>query len=228
MAGHARWQIRAFVVLWLFFLWQFAREPFTFLVLNTFLGYLPIEISFHITYNRPQNRVVFWLVILLWLLFYPNAPYLLTDLFHLSLLNPYGIDGLLKLDLHVWIYFTYMLISVLFCVILGFWSLNYVAGIISKRFLHGNIWLQIVLVTVLTFLSSVGIYAGRFLRIHTVYLFISPELIVNRLLHMWTPTMLAFVGLMTLIQLIAYWLVYLAFHDRMTVPPSESTSTNKK
>ncbi|MTV82464.1 DUF1361 domain-containing protein [Secundilactobacillus folii] len=226
MAGHARWQIRAFLVLWLIFLWRFAHEPFTFLILNTFLGYLPIEISFHLTAQRPRNRLAFWLLVLLWLVFYPNAPYLLTDLFHLSLLNPYGVDGLLRLDLHVWIYFTYELISVLFCVILGFWSLNYVASIITKRFLHGSVWLQMILVLVLTFLSSVGIYVGRFLRIHTVYLFISPELIISRLLHMWTPTMLVFVGLMTLIQLIAYWLVYLAFHDRLVVDNTGSQSKN--
>lgn len=215
MAGHARWQIRIFVVLWLLFLWQFAHEPFTFLILNTFLGYLPIEISFHLNKERPKSGLVFWLIVLLWLVFYPNAPYLLTDLFHLSLLDPYGANGLLILNLHVWIYFTYLLISVLFCVILGFWSLNYVAGIITQRYLKGNSWLQTVLVLLLTFLSSVGIYVGRFMRIHTVYLFISPELISERLLHMWTPTMLMFVGLMTLIQLIAYWLVYLAYHSQM-------------
>ncbi|GAX08919.1 MAG TPA: DUF1361 domain-containing protein [Lactobacillus sp.] len=215
MAGHARWQIRIFVVLWLLFLWQFAHEPFTFLILNTFLGYLPIEISFHLSKERPKSGLFFWLIVLLWLLFYPNAPYLLTDLFHLSLLNPYGVDGLLQLNLHVWIYFTYLLISVLFCVILGFWSLNYVANVIAQRYLRGNSWLQTILVLILTFLSSVGIYVGRFMRIHTVYLFISPELITDRLLHMWTPTMLVFVGLMTLIQLIAYWLVYLAYHSQM-------------
>lgn len=103
----------------------------------------------------------------------------------------------------------------LFCVILGFWSLNYVANTITQRYLRGNSWLQTGLVLLLTCLSSIGIYVGRFMRIHTVYLFISPELITSRLLHMWTPTMLVFVGLMTLIQLIAYWLVYLAYHSQM-------------
>lgn len=216
MAGHARWQIRLFIALWLLFLWRFVQAPFTFLILNTFLGYLPIEISFHISQQRPKNGLLFWIFTLVWLVFYPNAPYLLTDLFHLSLLNAYGVNGLLRLDLHVWLYFTFVLISALFCVILGFWSLNYVATVITKRYLHGSQWLQAILVLVLTFLSSVGIYTGRFLRIHTVYLFISPELISTRLLHMWTPTMMAFVGLMTLIQLFAYWLTYLAYHQRLT------------
>ncbi|GAA3611697.1 DUF1361 domain-containing protein [Secundilactobacillus similis DSM 23365 = JCM 2765] len=211
----ARWQIRGFVVLWLLFLWGFVKAPFTFLILNTFLGYLPIEFSFHIHRDKPKNGLLFWALVILWLLFYPNAPYLLTDLFHLSLLNPYGYDGLLRLSLHMWVYFTLVLISALFCVILGFWSLNYVAGTITERYLHGNHWLQAVLVLILTFLSSVGIYAGRFLRIHTVYLFISPEIITQRLIHMWTPTMLVFVGLMTVIQLVAYWLSHLVYRQQL-------------
>lgn len=212
MTVQARWQIRLFVVLWLLFMWRFIQPPFTFLILNTFLGYLPIEISFHISRKRPHSNLIFWVVVVLWMLFYPNAPYLLTDLFHLSLLNPYGVDGLLRLNIHVWVYFTFVLISALFCVILGFWSLNYVASEITQRYFHNNRWLLTLLVVILTYLSSIGIYVGRFLRIHTVYLFISPELVSDRLIHMWTPTMLIFVFLMTVIQLVAYWLSYLAYH----------------
>lgn len=165
MAGHARWQIRLFIALWLLFFVAICPSTIHFfLILNTFLGYLPIEISFHISQQRPKNGLLFWIFTLVWLVFYPNAPYLLTDLFHLSLLNAYGVNGLLRLDLHVWLYFTFVLISALSCVILGFWSLNYVATVITKRYLHGSQWLQAILVLVLTFLSSVGIYTGRFLR----------------------------------------------------------------
>lgn len=215
MRTQARWQIRIFFIIWLLFLWTFVKAPFTFLILNTFLGYIPIEISFHIRNNFPKNGIIFWALIILWLLFYPNAPYLMTDLFHLSLLNPYTYDGLLRSTLHIWIYFTIELISVLFCVFLGFWSLNHVAGTITERYFKRARWLEVVFVLILTFLSSVGIYAGRFLRIHTIYLFISPDLIIHRLMGMWTASMLEFVGLMMIIQLLAYWLSHLVYNQQL-------------
>ena len=66
------------------------------------------------------------------------------------------------------------------CVILGFWSLNYVANTITQRYLRvipGCRWFS-----PLNFLSSVGIYVAG-LWIHRLPLYFS-ELITNRLLHM--------------------------------------------
>ncbi|MBT9670926.1 DUF1361 domain-containing protein [Secundilactobacillus kimchicus] len=223
MRQSAQWQIRVFFGIWMLILWQFAKAPFSFLLLNTFLGYLPIEISFHVGANRPRNHFLFWAIVVVWLLFYPNAPYLLTDLFHLSLLNAYTTDGLLAMSVHVWIYFTFIIVSTLFCVVLGFWSLRHVAQTIAQRYFKSGWAAQSVLVVLLTFLTSVGIYAGRFQRIHTIYLFISPDLILHRLLAMWTPKMLMFVGLMTLIQLIAYWLF-----NRVTTPQPQLNNRNQK
>ncbi len=89
------------------------------------------------------------------------------------------------------------------------------AGTITERYFKHARWLEVVLVLILTFLSSVGIYAGRFLRIHTIYLFISPDLIIHRLMGMWTEPMLEFVGLMMIIQLLAYWLSHLVYNQQL-------------
>lgn len=213
MNRRARWEIRVFFVAWLVFLFFRAKDPFSFLVLNTFLGAIPIELSFHLGRKRPRGWL-FWPLVLLWLLFYPNAPYLLTDLFHLSLLRPYAISGLLRVTPHLWIYFTYMIISAISCSFLGFWSLNHVSQAITARLAKGNQLAQLVVVLVLTFLTSVGVYIGRFLRIHTVYLFLNPEQFIQPLMQMWTPDMWIFVGLMTLIQLFCYWILYLIMSNR--------------
>ncbi|MFD1455390.1 DUF1361 domain-containing protein [Levilactobacillus lanxiensis] len=213
MNRRARWEIRVFFVAWLIFLYFRAKDPFSFLVLNTFLGAIPIEISFHLGAKRPRGWL-FWPLVLLWLLFYPNAPYLLTDLFHLSLLQPYAMSGLLRVTPHLWIYFTYMIVSAISCSFLGFWSLNHVSQAITARLAKGNAIARLIVVLLLTFLTSVGLYIGRFLRIHTIYLFLNPEQFIRPLMTMWTPDMWIFVVLMTFIQLFCYWILYLIMNNR--------------
>ncbi|GEO69048.1 DUF1361 domain-containing protein [Levilactobacillus acidifarinae] len=207
MNRRAKWEIRGFFILWLLFLFFRAHDPFSFLVLNTFLGYIPIEISFHL--GRKRSAWLFWPMVIVWLLFYPNAPYLLTDLFHLSLLQPYAVSGLLRVTPHIWIYFTYLITSALFCAFLGFWSLNFVSQSISERLARGNNIVRLIVVLTLTFLSSVGVYIGRFLRIHTIYLFLNPEQFIRPLMNMWTNDLWIFVILMTFIQLFCYWILHL-------------------
>lgn len=216
MNRRARWEIRAFFLLWLGFLYVRVHDPFSFLLLNTFLGYIPIELSFHLGAHKPRPFWLFWPLVLIWLLFYPNAPYLLTDLFHLSLLQPYAVSGLLKATSHIWIYFTYMMISALGCAFLGFWSLNYVSQSISQRLARGNGIVRLIVVLLLTFLSSVGVYIGRFLRIHTIYLFLNPEQFIRPLLTMWTHNLWIFVLLMTTLQLFCYWILHLIMTARTT------------
>ncbi|AYM03723.1 DUF1361 domain-containing protein [Levilactobacillus yiduensis] len=213
MKRRAKWEIRVFFVAWLVFLFFRAKDPFSFLVLNTFLGAIPIELSFHLGSKHPRGWL-FWPLVILWLLFYPNAPYLLTDLFHLSLLQPYAVSGLLRVTPHLWIYFTYMIISAISCSFLGFWSLNHVSQAITHRLAKDNGIAHLFVVLVLTFLTSVGLYIGRFLRIHTVYLFLNPEQFIRPLMDMWTTNMWVFVGLMTLIQLFCYWILYLIMDNR--------------
>ncbi|MCH5465509.1 DUF1361 domain-containing protein [Levilactobacillus tujiorum] len=213
MNRRARWEIRIFFVVWLIFLYFRAKDPFSFLILNTFLGYIPIELSFHLGANKPKSAWLFWPLLIVWLLFYPNAPYLLTDLFHLSLLQPYALSGLLRVTPHLWIYFTYMIISAMSCTLLGFWSLNYVSQTVTARIARGNGLIRVLVVVLLTFLTSVGLYIGRFLRIHTVYLFINPEQFVRPIMNMWTSNMWIFVGLLTFIQLFCYWILYLIMHN---------------
>ncbi|PWF99628.1 DUF1361 domain-containing protein [Levilactobacillus bambusae] len=204
-----KWLIRGFFLVWIGFLWFYAKDPFSFLALNTLLGAIPILISFHLGSKHPR-AFIYWPVFIVWLLFYPNSPYLLTDLFHLTLLQPYAAQtGLLRQDPHMWTYYTLIMISVLVCSLLGFWSLHTVSRSLANRLGHGQTWLQLIFVCGLTLLSSVGIYIGRFLRLHTIYLLLTPNFVIQPLLKMWTPTMLYFVFLMTVVQLVGYCVVWL-------------------
>lgn len=131
-----------------------------------------------------------------------DAPYVLTDLFHLARMNPYDLaTGLMKFDLHLWLYFTNLVISALACCLMGVWSLEYVTQTLQVRFCKPGLGWRAIIVTVLTIFSSVGVYVGRFLRLHTAYLFLDPGFVIKELVTMWSPRMLAFVFMMFLLQM---------------------------
>ncbi|RRG00603.1 MAG: DUF1361 domain-containing protein [Lactobacillus sp.] len=207
MSRSSKWVVRACFAGWLVFIYTYLqRPPFNFLVLNTLLAFIPIELSFHIDVGKPKNMILFWLLIIVWMLFYPNTPYLLTDLFHLSLLNPYGVNGLLRLDDTMWLKFSLLLISTIFSTLLGMWGLDRIAAAISARFKMSDmpVFKDLVII-ILTILSSIGIFIGRFLRIHTIYLFLTPEMFIRPLLNMWSHSAIFFIVLLTVVQLVFYY-----------------------
>jgi uncharacterized membrane protein len=211
-----RWQIRLFFILWILFLYIVVKPPFTFLVLNTFLGYIPIELSLELTNQYIEKSWVFWPILILWLIFYPNAPYLLTDLFHLSLLNPYSNIGLLRLSGTMWVNYAYLIISALGCSLIGFYGLFQVVKRSLRFFNINSKYIKIIIILILNLISSIGIYIGRFLRFHTIYLILSPRLVLKQLTEMWTFRMLMFVFILTLVQSFVYWILYLIIKDTKT------------
>lgn len=206
MNAKIKWLVRGLFLVWIALLYSYLKQPpFNFLVLNTFLAFIPIELSFHIDVGKPKNGLLFWVLIIVWLLFYPNTPYLLTDLFHLSLLNPYGVNGLLRLDDLMWFKFALLLISTIFSTLVGLWGLDKVGDAITARFHAHNLLVKHAVIVALTILASIGIFIGRFLRIHTIYLFLTPELFIRPLLNMWSRPAIVFIVLLTAVQLVFYY-----------------------
>ncbi len=206
MSKKAKWAVRIISILWLAFLYlRLKNPPFNFLVLNTFLALIPIELSFHLGVKKPKNSILFWILFIIWMLFYPNTPYLLTDLFHLSLLNPYGTNGLLRLDNQMWLNFTLLLVSALFTTIIGMWGVKTISRAIAVKLHLPTLLGSNLVVLLITLLSSTGIFIGRFLRIHTIYLFLTPEQFINPLLNMWNRSTIIFIILLTVVQLVFYY-----------------------
>lgn len=223
MSTLTKWVIRITAVIWMGFLYTYLKNPpFNFLVLNTFLAFIPIELSFHIDKRKPRNPILFWIIVIIWLLFYPNTPYLLTDLFHLSLLQPYGSNGLLRLNNYMWFNYSLLMISTISTSLLGFWGLDRVAKAIVDRFRSHSVVFTNIIIVGLTVLSSIGIFIGRFLRIHTIYLFLTPEQFIQPLLSMWSDSALLFMFLLTIIQLLFFYLIKLIqsnhFNDNESKP----------
>lgn len=63
-----------------------SKITFVFLVWNIFLALIPYAISTIVVlyHERIRNRWLLVIPFLAWLCFFPNAPYILTDLFHLK------------------------------------------------------------------------------------------------------------------------------------------------
>ena len=182
---------------------------YSFLFNNLFLSYLPIEMSLHISTKLP--RMAFWAMLLLWLFFYPNAPYMLTDLFHVSkfadyIVSPNGrVTSLLQPDIVMWTLFSSVVAVVFVVALLGAWSLDHVAEAILGRFgVRGRLLPKAALVVVITFLAGVGIYLGRFPRMNSVDLFLRPRWSFDKVAAALNTGLLAFAALMSAVQTVVW------------------------
>ncbi len=126
-----------------------------FLIWNLFLAWIPFLISYFtytVTIRRKWIYVVMPIAAFFWLIFFPNAPYILTDFQHLA--NQWW-------DLPVW-YDVMMLIWFAFTgLLLGMVSLFLMQETIRREF---GRWLGWGFVALVAGLSSAGVYMGRFLR----------------------------------------------------------------
>jgi uncharacterized membrane protein len=113
-----------------------------------------------------RGRTVSGAVVVVWLLFLPNAPYLLTDLIHLqpTPVMPQWFDVLL--------YFSCGWNGLL----LYYLSLFDVQYFLAARYSHGVRWPWIGGVFVL---SGFGVYVGRYLRLNSWDVFSNPLLVLN-------------------------------------------------
>ena len=70
---------------------------YLFLVWNLFLAMVPFGITAYLTSKTNIKKINLTLWFVIWLLFLPNAPYIITDLIHLR----FGSDSYLWLDILV-------------------------------------------------------------------------------------------------------------------------------
>lgn len=149
---------------------------FLFLVFNLFLAWMPywISMSFKTLDEKCKTPILLSLVAGLWLLFFPNAPYIITDLIHIKSRPPVPVwyDALLI--------FSFAWTGLM----LGFASLLAFQTLLQKYFSKWTV--GSIILTVLS-LAGLGVYIGRFQRWHSWHILTSPEALImdigHRLLH---------------------------------------------
>lgn len=124
---------------------------FLFLNWNLFLAGIPLLLSRILIHNDQITKTKVFFLVPMWLLFFPNAPYILTDLFHLGHINsmPEWFD-LLMILLFAW--------AGLFA---GFKSLQDIQRMLAKFVSQRTSMIAVVL---LLFIAAFGVYIGRFER----------------------------------------------------------------
>lgn len=141
------------ISLLIFRAWLTDSTSYRFLIWNLFLAYIPFLISQQMVRQR-QRLTKFMFAFGTWLLFLPNAPYIITDIFHLTnrTFVPLWFDLLLI--------FSFAMNGML----LFFISTYQMHSILIKRFSYSIAW---IISSGIMFLTGFGIYLGRFLRFNS-------------------------------------------------------------
>jgi uncharacterized membrane protein len=177
------------------------------LIWNLFLAWLPLlfALQVHRRHERGQRGGwQFWGLGALWLLFFPNAPYIFTDLIHLTT----------WFQFHFWVDLSLFLLVALTGFLLGFMSLYLMQTIVAGRLGDVAGWLFIVLVAGV---SGFGIYLGRFLRWNSWDVVVHPLGITQSIGHLAAhpldnPTSVAFSVLFATFLFLGYLMLYALTH----------------
>lgn len=126
---------------------------YIFLSWNLFLAFIPWWIS---SYLRQKNtlRLKDTPLVLIWLLFLPNAPYILTDLFHLKH----------RPSIPLW-FDLVLILSFAFLGLLVFYRSLKDMITLFKKHLSPRVLMPVI--CVMLWLISFGLYLGRFLRLNS-------------------------------------------------------------
>lgn len=150
---------------------------------NTFLGLLPLLfISLAEASMEKNKKLRAGFLSLVWLVFFPNAIYLVTDFIHLSkdifyISKPY--QGIIyQENIYIWLKLINISFGFIIASFLGIKSLEIFLDMIKKITSQSIAFMALVLVS---FLSGIAVYIGRFLRFNS-WDIVRPFALIKKLL----------------------------------------------
>jgi uncharacterized membrane protein len=204
-------------------IWTGNYRP-AFLIWNLFLAWLPLVFSLLACDHYQQQPGRNWRFLgfaAAWLLFFPNAPYICTDLIHVSsrFYQHYWLDQ------HYWSDLILVLLCALTGLVLGFVSLFLMQSVVTRMFGRLASWLFIAGMAVL---SGVGIFLGRFLRFNSWDVLFKPVEVFHGIGN-WVgaplnPKTFAFPALFATFMFVAYVMLYALTHLKQTLPQPRETA----
>jgi len=184
-----------------------------FLIWNLFLAWLPLIFSLlacdHYR-SAPGWNWRFFGFAGAWLLFFPNAPYIFTDLIHVtSHIYP-----------HFWMDMILILLCALTGFVLGFVSLFLMQSVVRAMFGQLAGW---IFIAATAGLSGIGIYLGRFMRFNSWDVLVQPVKLYHGI-GTWmaeplaNPKSLGFPVMFATFLFIAYVMLYALTHLKHAQP----------
>lgn len=181
------------LVYWLICLFVFYQD-FSFLYLmlswNILLAVLPLIFIKKSEICMEQGKLsnsIFWMIP--WLFFFPNSVYLVTDFIHISKdvfmwtveVPRYSLESgtIYSNDIMIWAKLLIIGIGFFFALLVGlesFYIFEENIKIMTSKFL------SILGVLVVSFLSGVGVYIGRFLRFNSWDILINPIGLISEII----------------------------------------------
>ncbi|CAN7520340.1 DUF1361 domain-containing protein [Paenibacillus sp. LjRoot153] len=191
------------------------NRPYLFIFWDTFLAWVPVGIAVILdlifSYTRKKMRAVLLILVgASWLFFFPNAPYLVTDLLHVFVRYSFDPTKRFWTDVVFWQHlFTIFTIAML-GLLLGAYSLFSVQNLVRVSFGVMASWTFAIIVLML---SSFGIYIGRFVRWNSWDVIMRPGYILKELVIMLTDKsklyhIFSFCKFMFMVLIISYVLIY--------------------
>lgn len=207
------------------------QTGYKFLIWNLFLTWIPLSISLLMNYIyvsfKPSivRAMVLLFSVIIWSAFYPNAPYIITDFIHLSGvdINFYFTSTVHSMNLLVWYDFMMITLFILTGFLIGFVSLYLIQRLLIDRF---NSFIGWIFVGGMLFISSYGIYLGRFIRWNSWDIVTRPKILITSIFGSFHRYPFAFTITFGLFLILIYCALYyltnlndykVAFNERYTI-----------
>ncbi|MDB6020526.1 MAG: rane protein [Pedosphaera sp.] len=174
---------------------------------NLFLAWLPLVFAlgvYHLHHRGERRTVRLGVLAGLWLLFFPNAPYIFTDLVHMFT----------WFRVNFWMDLSLVLLVALTGFLVGFLSLYLMQLVVVERFGRVAGWIFILAVA---WLTGFGVYLGRFLRWNSWDVVMHPLGLTHAIGHvaihpLADPTSVIFPTLFATFLFLGYLMLYALTH----------------
>ena len=179
-----------------------------YMVWNLFLAWIPYIISLY--FIKKDMRVSrFVILFIIWFLFFPNAPYLVTDVLHIA----ERLSPLLWYDSLLFFFFGWI------GLFLGMLSLLRIHQYLK---VHFSYLISEILIFAICLVSSFGVYLGRFGRWNSWDAITNPLELVRHSFNFSTSlthagTLLMFVGIFTVFMYSIYRTIFALINENLQI-----------
>ena len=151
--------------------WDLFSQSSDRIIWNLFLAFIPLGLSYYLFRSTSRRNLAWWLVLLLFFAFLPNAPYILTDSIHIIELS--------QKDYPLWSIIFILIPQYILFIITGFEAYvislaklnNYLEKAIAQKY-------SILINAIVHGLCVVGVYIGRFERFNSWDLITKPAEVI--------------------------------------------------